>query len=169
MQRLKLWYDSVVSVSKIGLVHHLAPAIAKSLATIYNESLENGVVPGEWKAANVSPIFNSGDKISVNNYRPISILPVVAKAFEKLVHQHIYLYLQKHKSLHQAQSGFRQGHTIQDVIVASVDDWRRGLDNNHLMGVVLVDLSKAFDSVHHDLLLCKTLTEQQIMMDQYGI
>ena len=44
-----------------------------------------------------------------------------------------------------------------------------GLANNHLVGVVLVDLSKAFDSVHHDLLLCKTLTEQQIMMDQYGI
>ena len=138
-----------------------APAIAKSLATIYNASLENGVVPGEWKAANVSPIFKSGDKTSLNNYRPISILPVVAKVFEKLVHQQLHAYLRKHKILHQAQSGFRPGHTTQDVIVASVDDWRRGLDNNHLVGVVLVDLSKAFDSVNHDLLLCK--------MDRYGI
>ena len=138
-----------------------APAIAKSLATIYNASLENGVVPGEWKAVNVSPIFKSGDKTSLNNYRPISILPVVAKVFEKLVHQQLHAYLRKHKILHQAQSGFRPGHTTQDVIVASVDDWRRGLDNNHLVGVVLVDLSKAFDSVNHDLLLCK--------MDRYGI
>lgn len=132
-----------------------APAIAKSLATIYNASLENGVVPGEWKAANVSPIFKSGDKTSVHNYRPISILPVVAKVFEKFVHQQLYVYLQKHKILHQAQSGFRPGHTTQDVIVASVDDWRRGLDDNHLVAVVLVDLSKAFNSVNHDLLLYK--------------
>ena len=85
------------------------------------------MVPGEWKAANVSPIFKSGDKTSVNNYRPISILQVLAKVFEKLVHQQLYVYLQKHKILHLAQSGFRPGHTTQDVIVASVDDWRRGL------------------------------------------
>lgn len=80
------------------------------------------MVPGEWKAANVSPIFKSGDKTSVHNYRAISILPVVTKVFEKLVHQQLYVYLQKHKILHQAQSGFRPGHTTQDMIVASVDD-----------------------------------------------
>ena len=137
------------------LLKLVAPAIAKSLATVYNASLENGVVPGDRKAANVSPIFKSGDKTSVHNYSPISILPVVAKVFEKLVHQQLYVYPQKHKILHQAQSGFRSGHTTQDVIVASVDDWRRGLDNNYLVAVVLVDLSKAFDSVKHDLLLCK--------------
>ena len=83
-------------------------------------------------------LYKSGDKTSVNNYRPISILPVVAKVFEKLVHQQLCAYLQKHKILHQAHSGFRPGHTTQDVIVASVDDWGRGLDNNHLVGVVLV-------------------------------
>ena len=71
-------------------------------------------------------------------------------------------YLQKHKILHRSQSRFRPGHTPKMYnYVASVDDWRRGLDNNHLVGVVLVDLSKAFDSVNHDLLLCK--------MDRYGI
>ena len=68
---------------------------------------------------------------------------------------------QKHKILHHAQSGFRSGHCTQDVLVASIDDWRRGLDNGQLVGVVLIDLSKAFDSINHDLLLCK--------MDHYGI
>ena len=97
----------------------------------------------------------------MSNYRPISVLPTIAKVFEKLVHLQLYAYLQEHNILHRAQSGFRPDHCTQDVIVASVDDWRRGLDNNYLVGVVLVDISRAFDSISHDLLLCK--------MDHYGI
>jgi len=136
------------------LLRLTAPALAKSLATIFNASLERGEVPSEWKVANVSPVFKAGDKGSMRNYRPLSVLPTIAKVFEKLVHLQLYAYLQEHNILHRAQS-------TQDVVVASVDDWRRGLDNNYLVGVVLVDLSRAFDSISHDLLLCK--------MDHYGI
>ena len=143
------------------LLRLTAPAIAKSLATVFNASLERGEIPNDWKVANVSPVFKAGDKGSMSNYRPISVLPEIAKLFEKLVHQQLYAYLQEHNILHPAQSGFRPGHCTQDVVVASVDDWRRGLDNNHVVGAVLVDLSRAFDSISHDLLLCK--------MDLYGI
>ena len=96
----------------------------------------------------------------MSNYRPISVLPTIAKVFEKLVCLQLYAYLQEHNILHraQSQSGFRPGHCTQDVVVASVDDWRRGLDNNYLVGVVLVDLSRAFGSISHDLLLAKWIT-----------
>ena len=109
----------------------------------------------EWKAANVSPFFKSGDKTSVHNYRPISILPVVAKVFEKLVHQQFVCTSRSIKFCTKLNLVSDQATPPRYVIVASVDDWRRGLDNNHLVAVVLVDLSKAFDSVNHDLLCCK--------------
>ena len=94
----------------------------------------------------------------MSNYRSISALPTITKVFEKLVHLQLYAYLQEHNILHRAQSGFRPGHCTLDVVVASVDDWRRGLDNNYLVGVVLVDLSRAFGSISHDLLLAKWIT-----------
>jgi len=111
-----------------------------------------------------SPPTMQGSAKTVGRCRPMPPLThsgAIAKVFEKLVHLQLYAYLQEHNILHRAQSGFRPDHCTQDVIVASVDDWRRGLDNNYLVGVVLVDISRAFDSISHDLLLCK--------MVHYGI
>ena len=78
-------------------------------------------------------------------FRPVSVLPVVSKVFERLLHQQLYDYLQKHIILHPAQSGFRPQHTTQNMLVRMVDDWRKALDENKLVGAVMVDLSKAFD------------------------
>ena len=88
----------------------------------------------------------------MSNYRPVS---VVAKVFEKVVHIQLYSYMQQNGFLHPAQSGFIPGHNTQDVLVASIDDWRKSLNDNLLTGIALVDLSKAFDSIDHDLLLRK--------------
>jgi len=73
--------------------------------------------------ANVSPVFKAGEKGSVSNYRPISVLPTTAKVLEiKLVHIQLYAYLQEHNILHRAQSGFKLGHCTQDVVVASGEE-----------------------------------------------
>ena len=90
----------------------------------------------------------------------MSVLPVVSKVFERLLHQQLYDYLQKHSILHPAQSGFRHQHTTQDVLDSMVDDWRKVLDDNKLVGAVMVKVSKAFDMVNHSILLRK--------MDSYG-
>ena len=63
-------------------------------------------------------------------FRPVSVLPVVSKVFERLLHQQLYDYLQKHIILHPAQSGFRPQHTTQNMLVRMVDDWRKALDEN---------------------------------------
>jgi hypothetical protein len=91
----------------------------------------------------------------------VSVLPVVSKVLERLIHQQLYDYLQQHSILHPAQSGFRPQHTTQDVIVSMVDAWRKALDKNKLVGAALVDLSKAFDLVNHSVLLRK--------MSSYGV
>ena len=95
------------------------------------------------------------------NFRPVPVLPVVSKVFERLLHQQLYDYLQKHSILHPAQSGFRPQHTTQDVLDSMVDDWRKALDDNKLVGAVMVKLSRAFDMVNHSILLRK--------MNSYGV
>ena len=80
---------------------------------------------------------------------------VVVKVFERLVHQQLFSYLLEKNILHSVQSGFRPGHTTRDLLVRLVESWRNALDEDLLVGSVMVDLSKAFDTVDHDILLRK--------------
>ena len=74
-----------------------APVIAKSLANIYNTSIRSGVFPKDWKIAKVAPIFKSGSKSQMGNYRPISVLPTLARISEKLVYDQLANYLERNK------------------------------------------------------------------------
>ena len=104
--------------------------------------------------ANVTPIQKKPGTNFVTNYRPISVIPVIAKVYESLIHRQLYSYLSENSILHR-QSGFRPGHSTQDVLLKTVDDWRIALDRGEHIGAVLIDLSKAFDSIDHALLLKK--------------
>ena len=132
-----------------------APAISSGLSKLFNYILKTSQIPTEWKAAKVIPVPKSANAQSADKYRPISILPVVAKVFESLVHTQVYGYLKQHDILHESQSGFRPRHSTQDALLKTVDDWRLSLDRNEIVGSVFIDLSKVFDSVCHTLLLEK--------------
>ena len=80
-------------------LHAAAPAVAGSLSHLFNLSLANGVLAKEWKTARAVPIFKAGSKSNLSNYRPISILPVVAKVFEQLVCNQLRSYLLEHNLL----------------------------------------------------------------------
>ena len=84
------------------LVKLAAPYIAKALAKIFNESLLTGIFPSDWKEAKVIPVYKSGTKSNMNNYRPISIISIIAKTMEKLVHEQIYSYLEQNNILIEA-------------------------------------------------------------------
>ena len=149
--------NKAVGVDAISakLLRIAAPGISASLASLFNHSLESGQIPQEWKSANVTPVQKGGSNVDISNFRPVSVLPVVSKVFERLLHQQLYDYLQHYSILHPVQSGFRPQHTTQDVLVSMVDNWRKALDENELVGVAMVDLSKAFDMVNHSILLRK--------------
>ena len=90
----------------------VAAGISESLTSLFNASLRSGEMPREWKSAHVTAVHKGGDVESAENYRPVSVLPVVVKVFEKLVHHQVYSYLQENNILHPMQFGFRPGHIL---------------------------------------------------------
>ena len=89
-----------------------APSIYESLTDIFHLSLASNVCPSDWKVAKVSPLFKSGDQSDANNYRPISVLPTIARVFERLFFEQLYSYFNENKLLsYSQQSGFRSLHS----------------------------------------------------------
>ena len=137
------------------LLKDAAEVISKPLTQIINASLSQGIVPHEWKHARVTPLFKKGVSTDLDNYRPISVLPVVSKLLERAVHHQLYSFCNEHKLLSPFQCGFRSNHSTEFAAVAFSDYVRRGMDQGLLTGAVFIDLRKAFDSVDHDLLISK--------------
>ena len=132
-----------------------SPFIAESLAFICNLSIRRGSFPDKWKEAKVKPLHKGGPTNDLNNFRPISILPVLSKLFEKHVHESLLAFLEQYKLLYSTQSGFRPKHSCETALLYMVDKWLKALDRGELVGVVLVDFRKAFDLVDHEILLKK--------------
>ena len=140
------------------LLKDAADTVAKPLTIILNASLQSGRVPDDWKAARVSPLFKKGKAEDMDNYRPISILPVLSKILEGAVHRQLYHHLQQHNILSPYQCGFRKCHSTEFAALSFADTIRRGIDQGKLTGAVFIDLRKAFDTVDHGLLLDKLTT-----------
>ena len=94
-------------------------------------------------------------KDDLNNYRPISVISVVSKVFERLVYNQFYEYLNANQLLASCQSGFRSLHSTLTALLEANDSWSINIDKGLLNGVVFVDLKKAFDTIDHEILLCK--------------
>ena len=121
-----------------------------------NSSIETSQFPDSWKVARITLIFKEGDKTEKSNYRPISVLPVISKLFEKLVFNQLYHYVKENSLFTSDQSGFLRLHSTLTCLLKMSDDWYNGLDLSKLVGLVFIDLKKAFDTVDHDI-LCKKL------------
>ena len=123
---------------------------------LINLSIKMAVVPSGWKVAIVSPIFKSGDKTNISNYRPISILPVVSKVAEKWIAKLLNKHLNNgHPLLHPMQFGFRQYHSTETANCVFIETVKSLLDKTICVGAVFLDLKKAFDTVDHRTLLSK--------------
>ncbi len=103
--------------------------IAKPLFLILNESITCGVFPNVWKLARVTPIFKSGSKNNVNNYRPISVISVFSKMLERLVHDQLFDFLDKNNIITGNQSAFRKLYSTVTSQISSTDYWYDNIDN----------------------------------------
>ena len=136
-------------------------AIAEPLATLINSSMSNGVFPDSLKTAKVCPVFKDGDKLVFQNYRPISVLPTFSKVFEKVIFNRVLPYLEKNNILSHSQYGFRENHSTYMSLLDMYDRISLSVDRNEYSIGVFIDLSKAFDTLDHRILLKK--------LEYYGV
>ncbi len=127
----------------------------EQILNIVNCSLQTGVFPSAYKTAVVKPLLKKSnlDHNIFNNYRPVSNLPFLSKILEKAVFNQVNYFLMKHNIFEKYQSGFRMNHSTETALLKILNDTRCNLDNHKLTVLVLLDLSAAFDTVDHHILL----------------
>ncbi len=131
------------------------PVIITYLTCIINTSIVTGTFPSPWKHSVVVPIFKGGDTSDPKDFRPISLLPIISKILEKVVTAQLIQHLEGNHLLNNTQHGFRAALSTESALLTLSNKLYKNIDNGNISLVTLCDLSKAFDSVNHQILLNK--------------
>ena len=147
--------SKAIGIDGIGpnVLHHCALALYKPLHHLFLLSLSHSNIPAEWRTHMIIPVFKSGDKSSVCNYRPISLLCSVSKLLEKLIYDKIIHFVSA--SISSSQFGFRPNHSTTQQLLIFLNSIQDSLNSNCQADVIYLDFKKAFDSVSHNELLTK--------------
>ena len=143
------------------LIKQLSKSISYPLTLIFNQSLQTGVFPTIMKYADITPLYKSKCKYETTNYRPISLLLTISKILEKAVYKRTYHFLEDNQILYNSQYGFRSQHSCQDAISELVGKILKNMEEHKYTIAVFIDLSKAFDTLEHEVLFAK--------LEKYGI
>ena len=139
----------------LKLTKYLAPALVNPLTIIINQSLTTGIFPDKLKISKAVPLHKTDDIHLMNNYRPVSLLNSISKIFEKVVFEQLYKYFQEHKLFFNSQYGFRKLHSTQYAALELIDRTMHDIDNKHVSLALYMDMSKAFDTLDHSILIHK--------------
>ena len=134
-----------------------ATVLVKPITQLCNLSINKSSFPDSYKVAKLKPIYKKGSKTDMKNYRPISLLPLISKILEKVIHDETQTYLSENDILYNFQSGFRKSYSTNHCLAYLADLISRGYDQGLYTGMVLIDLQKAFDTIDHEILFEKML------------
>ena len=123
------------------------------LANIINNDISSNKYSKHAKTATVRPIFKKDDRTNIKNYRPESLLNIFSKIYERFLHENLTSYLEIFLS--KFISAYRKSYSSNHVLIRLIENWKKSLDQKKFVGAVLMDLSKAFDSIPHNLLIAK--------------
>ena len=143
---------SSIPVNILKLIQHV---VSKPLEIIFNASFASGVVPNDFKLANVIPVFKKGSQYSLCNYRPISLLSVFNKLLEKLIYNRLINFIDKNSIFFNKQFGFRAKHSTNHAILCIIDRIQKAIDDRNYSCGIFLDFSKAFDTINHNILIRK--------------
>src|ERR1700733_12446075 len=145
----------------IDIIKKISMNIVEPLTHLFNQSFLSGIFPKDMKQALISPIYKAGDCYDVANYRPISKLSCYSKMLEKAMHNRLLAFLENDNLLYNKQFGFRKNHSTIYAVMEVIDKITEAIDNRQFTIGVFLDLSKAFDTIRHDILINK--------LEYYGV
>ena len=139
----------------ISMIKICSTSICKPLRLIFNHCIDSGIYPCEWKKANVVRIHKKGDKQTLKNYRPVSLLPICCKIFERLIYNEMFGFFLDKGLISANQSGFKLGDSCINQLLSITHNIYKSFDDGYEIRGVFLDISKAFDKVWHDGLIFK--------------
>ena len=137
------------------IVKLVATEILPAITHIVNLSITEAAFPSPWKIAKIVPLLKKGDPLIAKNYRPVALLPIFSKILERAVFLQLVEYLETNHLLNPNHHGCRQGHNTATALLQMYDQWLEEVEAGKMVGVMLIDLSAAFDMVNHSILLRK--------------
>ena len=129
--------------------------------SIFNKSFTTGIIPDKLKTSLITPVYKSEDKCLFSNYRPVAVLPCFSKILEKIMYNRLISFIQKHDILYSKQFGFRKNHSTETAIIELITKLTDAIDKIKFTAGIFSDLSKAFDTVNHSIIITK--------LQHYGI
>ena len=142
LNRLSKTKATGLDIISARLIRECTDIISGRLCDLFNKSLISGIFPDDWKCARVTPLFKQGESFDLNNYRPISVISVVAKVFERIVYDQLYNFLSSEEIISKQQSGFRSLHSTVTALLEATDSWAFNIDRCYVNAVLFLDLKK---------------------------
>ena len=137
------------------ILKEIVEQISMPLAHVFNMSLQEGIVPLEWKEANIIPLFKKGSRNKSVNYRPVSLTSVICKLLETIIRDHMMDFLLKHRLINHSQHGFLKARSCLTNLLCFFEEITKWVDEGSPVDIIYLDFQKAFDKVPHQRLILK--------------